>query len=131
MTATPAETKVPTEHGQAWDGFKGGLWRDAIDVRDFVQHNYTPYEGDGSFLAGPTERTTQVWQKLLSMFPTENERGIYDVDVRTPSRIDAFEPGFVDADLDLVVGLQTDAPLNRAIMPNGGLRMVENSLKAY
>lgn len=131
MTATPAETKVPTEHGQAWDGFKGGLWRDAIDVRDFVQHNYTPYEGDDSFLAGPTERTTQVWQKLLSMFPTENERGIYDVDVRTPSRIDAFEPGFVDADLDLVVGLQTDAPLRRAIMPGGGWRMVEGALDAY
>ncbi|MCX4666603.1 formate C-acetyltransferase [Streptomyces sp. NBC_01381] len=131
MSATPAETKVPTEHGQAWHGFKGGLWQDAIDVRDFVQHNYTPYEGDDSFLAGPTERTTQVWQKLLSMFPTENERGIYDVDVRTPSRIDAFEPGFVDADLDLVVGLQTDAPLRRAVMPNGGWRMVEGALDAY
>ncbi|MEU3738524.1 MULTISPECIES: formate C-acetyltransferase [unclassified Streptomyces] len=128
MTATPAETTV---HGEAWDGFKGGLWRDAIDVRDFVQQNYTPYEGDDSFLAGPTERTTQVWQKLLAMFPAEIERGIYDVDVKTPSRIDAFKPGFIDADRDLIVGLQTDAPLKRAIMPNGGWRMVEGALNAY
>ncbi|WP_409236670.1 formate C-acetyltransferase [Streptomyces sp. PA5.6] len=132
MTATPAETTV---NGGAWDGFKGGLWRDAIDVRDFVQQNYTPYEGDGSFLAGPTERTTGVWQKLLSMFPTEIERGIYDVDVKTPSRIDAFGPGYVDGTAadhkDLIVGLQTDAPLRRAIMPNGGWRMVEGALNAY
>ncbi|WAL96060.1 formate C-acetyltransferase [Streptomyces sp. Je 1-369] len=132
MTATPAEATV---NGGAWDGFKGGLWRDAIDVRDFVQQNYTPYEGDGSFLAGPTERTTEVWQKLLSMFPTEIERGIYDVDVKTPSRIDAFGPGYVDGTAadhkDLIVGLQTDAPLRRAIMPNGGWRMVEGALNAY
>lgn len=132
MTATPAETTV---HGEAWDGFKGGLWRDAIDVRDFVQQNYTPYEGDDSFLAGATERTTQVWQKLLSMFPTENERGIYDVDVKTPSRIDAFKPGYIDGGAadhaDLIVGLQTDAPLRRAIMPGGGWRMVESALNAY
>ncbi|MGW6055239.1 formate C-acetyltransferase [Streptomyces sp. NPDC055189] len=128
MTATPAETTV---HGEAWNGFKGGLWRDAVDVRDFVQQNYTPYEGDDSFLAGPTERTARVWQKLLSMFPAENERGIHDVDVQTPSRIDAFRPGYIDADLDLIVGLQTDAPLKRAIMPNGGWRMVEGALNAY
>ncbi|MWA11724.1 formate C-acetyltransferase [Streptomyces sp. BA2] len=132
MTATPAEATV---HGEAWDGFKGGLWRDAIDVRDFVQQNYTPYEGDDSFLAGPTERTTQAWQRLLSMFPAENERGIHDVDVKTPSRIDAFGPGYVDGTAadhaDLIVGLQTDAPLKRAIMPAGGWRMVESALNAY
>ncbi|MER6632713.1 formate C-acetyltransferase [Streptomyces sp. NPDC000987] len=142
MTATPAETTnvtpaaprpapEPSAQGDAWAGFRGGLWRDAIDVRDFVQHNYTPYEGDGAFLAGPTERTTKVWNKLLAMFPTENERGIYDVDAKTPSRIDAFAPGYVDRDLDLIVGLQTDAPLKRAIMPNGGWRMVESALNAY
>ncbi|AZM53768.1 formate acetyltransferase [Streptomyces sp. WAC 01529] len=121
--------------GKAWDGFKGGLWRDTVDVRDFVQQNYTPYEGDASFLAGATERTTQVWQKLLSMFPTEIERGIHDVDVKTPSRIDAFKPGYIDGTAadhrDLIVGLQTDAPLKRAIMPNGGWRMVEGALNAY
>ncbi|MBO1336473.1 formate C-acetyltransferase [Streptomyces sp. VRA16 Mangrove soil] len=132
MTATPAEK---TTHGEAWEGFKGGLWRDAIDVRDFVQQNYTPYEGDGSFLAGPTERTTAMWDRLLGMFPTEIERGIYDVDAKTPSRIDAFRPGYIDGDAkdhkDLIVGLQTDAPLKRAIMPNGGWRMVEGALNAY
>ncbi|MGP3772700.1 formate C-acetyltransferase [Streptomyces sp. SDT5-1] len=133
MTATSAEK---TTHGEeAWEGFKGGLWRDAVDVRDFVQRNYTPYEGDGSFLAGPTERTTAVWNKLLAMFPEEIERGVHDVDVRTPSRIDAFRPGYVDGTAadhtDLIVGLQTDAPLKRAIMPNGGWRMVEGALTAY
>ncbi|WP_369235561.1 formate C-acetyltransferase [Streptomyces sp. R21] len=136
MTATPAEKTAgepagTTVHGTAWDGFKGGLWRDAIDVRDFVQCNYTPYEGDGSFLVGPTARTTEVWNKILAMFPAEIERGIHDVDVKTPSRIDAFAPGYIDRGLDLVVGLQTDAPLKRAIMPNGGWRMVETALNAY
>ncbi|MFI6862681.1 formate C-acetyltransferase [Streptomyces sp. NPDC050421] len=128
MTATAAE--ATTDSG-AWDGFTGGLWRDAIDVRDFVQHNYTPYEGDSSFLAGPTPRTTAVWARLLAMFPDEIARGVHDVDVTTPSRIDAFRPGYIDADLDLIVGLQTDAPLKRAIMPNGGWRMVEGALHAY
>lgn len=132
MTATPAEA---TKNGGAWDGFKGGLWRDAIDVRDFVQQNYTPYEGDADFLTGPTQRTTAVWNKLLSMFPQEIEQGIYDVDVQTPSRVDAFKPGYIDGDAknhrDLIVGLQTDGALKRAIMPNGGWRMVEGALNAY
>ncbi|MHB9861097.1 formate C-acetyltransferase [Streptomyces sp. YIM S03343] len=142
MTATPAESNTVTPAaaeratdtpatGDAWEGFRGGLWRDAVDVRDFVQNNYTPYEGDSSFLAGPTERTTKVWDKLLGMFPTEIERGVYDVDTKTPSRIDAFEPGYIEKDLDVIVGLQTDAPLKRAIMPNGGWRMVEGALNAY
>ncbi|KOV57540.1 formate C-acetyltransferase [Streptomyces sp. MMG1121] len=141
MTATPAETTTaphaeePTGRApapvDAWAGFRDGHWRDMIDVRDFVQRNYTPYVGDASFLTGPTERTSWVWDKLLSMFPEEIERGIHDVDVSTPSRIDAFAPGYIDPDLDLIVGLQTDAPLKRAIMPNGGWRMVEGALKAY
>ncbi|MFF9018116.1 formate C-acetyltransferase [Streptomyces sp. NPDC014870] len=131
MTATPAEATVNERAETAWKGFKGGLWRDAVDVRDFIQQNYTPYEGDASFLAGPTERTTAVWDKLLALFPVERERGVYDVDVTTPSAIDAFAPGYIDQDLDLIVGLQTDAPLKRAIMPNGGWRMVESSLRDY
>ncbi|MEL3951758.1 formate C-acetyltransferase [Streptomyces sp. LNU-CPARS28] len=147
MTATPADatpaeaTSVDaapvdaTGHGGAWDGFKGGLWRDSIDVRDFVQHNYAPYDGAADFLTGPTPRTTAVWQRLLSMFPEENERGVHDVDIATPSRIDAFKPGYVDGTAvdhkDLIVGLQTDAPLKRAIMPNGGWRMVESALNSY
>ncbi|MFI6639363.1 formate C-acetyltransferase [Streptomyces sp. NPDC050504] len=131
MTATPAEKTA----AGAWEGFEGGRWREAIDVRDFVQRNYTPYEGDGSFLAGPTARTTALWGRLLAMFPEENAKGVHDVDVRTPSRIDAFGPGYVhgtaDDHEDLIVGLQTDAPLKRAIMPAGGWRMVEGALDAY
>ena len=114
-----------------WHGFRGGLWRDAIDVRDFVQHNYTPYTGGPEFLAGPTPRTTALWERLLALFPEERERGVYDVDTATPSRIDAFEPGWIDRGRELIVGLQTDAPLKRAIMPNGGWRMVEGALRAY
>ncbi|MFF0740938.1 formate C-acetyltransferase [Streptomyces sp. NPDC004111] len=133
MTATQ-EATVGGEAGEAvaaWDGFQDGPWREAVDVRDFVQRNYAPYEGDAAFLAGPTERTTAVWEKLLSMFPEEISKGIYDVDVKTPSRIDAFAPGYIDADKDLIVGLQTDGALKRAIMPNGGWRMVETALNAY
>lgn len=128
MTAAAAE---PRTNGEAWDGFEGGLWRDAIDVRDFIQQNYTPYEGDDSFLAGPTERTTAVWNRLLGMFPDEIAKGIYDVDVKTPSTIAGFKPGYIDEKLDLIVGLQTDGALKRAIMPNGGWRMVEGALNAY
>ena len=128
MTTQPAER---TRDRGAWDGFRGGLWRDAIDVRDFIQHNYTPYEGDAAFLAGPTERTTAVWQRLLAMFPEEREHGVYDVDTATPSSITAFGPGYVDKDRELIVGLQTDSPLKRAIMPAGGWRMVAAALEAY
>ncbi|MDB1089193.1 formate C-acetyltransferase [Streptomyces sp. ACA25] len=128
MTTQPSRTGA--DHG-AWEGFKGGLWRDSIDVRDFIQQNYVPYTGDAAFLAGPTERTTRVWEKLLDMFPAERERGIHDVDTRTPSSITAFEPGWIDQELDLIVGLQTDAPLRRAMIPAAGWRMVENALTAY
>ncbi|GAB0103663.1 formate C-acetyltransferase [Nocardia sp. JMUB6875] len=125
-------TMIGTEpRTEAWTGFKGGLWRDAINVRDFIQQNYTPYEGDGSFLAGPTTRTLGIWDKLSAMFPAERERGIYDVDQHTPSTITAHKPGYIDQDSELIVGLQTDAPLKRAIMPYGGYRMVQSSLAAY
>ncbi|MET7695713.1 formate C-acetyltransferase [Streptomyces sp. NPDC005483] len=115
----------------AWRGFTGTRWRTHIDVRDFVQANYTPYEGDASFLTGPTERTRSVWRKVSALFPEERRRGILDVDTATPSTITSHAPGYIDWDRELIVGLQTDAPLRRAIMPNGGLRMVENGLKAY
>ncbi|MET9604451.1 formate C-acetyltransferase [Streptomyces sp. NPDC006512] len=128
MTATPAET---TKNAEAWDGFKGGLWRDAIDVRDFIQQNYTPYEGDDSFLAGPTERTTAVWKAITDKFPEERERGVYDIAHDIPSSITAHAPGWIDRDKDLIVGLQTDAPLKRAIMPYGGWRMVAGALETY
>ncbi|MFC7263364.1 formate C-acetyltransferase [Streptomyces lutosisoli] len=116
---------------EAWRGFAGTQWRERVDVRDFIQANYTPYEGDAAFLAGPTDRTRAVWEKVSALFPEERRRGILDVDAKTPSTITSHSPGYIDRERELIVGLQTDAPLKRAIMPNGGLRMVENSLKAY
>ncbi|MFI5533385.1 formate C-acetyltransferase [Kitasatospora sp. NPDC051853] len=115
----------------AWEGFKGGLWRDSVDVRDFIQQNYTPYLGDSSFLAGPTERTTAVWKAITDRFPEERAKGVYDVAYDIPSTITAHAPGYIDRDKDLIVGLQTDAPLKRAIMPNGGWRMVAGALETY
>ncbi|MEO3811612.1 formate C-acetyltransferase [Sphaerisporangium sp. B11E5] len=115
----------------AWHGFRGTAWRELIDVRAFIQANYTPYEGDESFLAGATERTRAVWGKITELLPEERRRGVYDVDATTPSSITAHPPGYIDRDRELIVGLQTDAPLKRAIMPQGGLRMVQNGLAAY
>ena len=127
MTATAAAPAVSTP----WQGFTPGPWQNAIDVRDFIQCNYTPYDGDAEFLAGATARTTGIWAKLSAMFPEERQRGVYDIDPLTPSSITAHAPGYIDQENELVVGLQTDAPLKRAIMPNGGYRMVENALKTY
>jgi formate C-acetyltransferase len=126
--ATRADAEAPA---MAWHGFAGQRWRDEIDVRGFIQANYTPYEGDAGFLVGPTERTLAVWHKVSALFPEERRKGVLDVDPSTPSTITSHRPGFIDRDRELIVGLQTDAPLRRAIMPNGGLRMVENGLKAY
>jgi formate C-acetyltransferase len=114
-----------------WRTFTGTQWRLTVDVRDFIQHNYTPYEGDGSFLAGATERTRGIWAKLSDLMLVERDKGVLDVDVHTPASITAHAPGYIDSDAELIVGLQTDAPLKRAIMPNGGWRMVETGLKAY
>lgn len=128
MTATTSDAVTNTT---AWRGFEQGQWTDTIDVRDFIQRNYTPYEGDASFLAGATERTTKVWDTLLGMFPQERDKGIYDVDVHTPSTITSHKPGYIVEGEEVIVGLQTDAPLKRAIMPNGGWRMVEGALQTY
>ncbi|MFJ5778882.1 formate C-acetyltransferase [Streptomyces sp. NPDC093094] len=128
---TTATTTAGERVTEAWRGFAGTRWRERIDVRDFIQANYTPYEGDASFLAGPTDRTRAVWEKVAALFPQERERGVLDVDAATPSTITSHAPGWIDRDRELIVGLQTDAPLKRAVMPCGGLRMVENSLKAY
>ena len=114
----------------AWDGFVRGHWSEEIDVRDFIQHNYTPYEGDASFLAGPTEKTLRVWETLEKNYLSEERKvRILDVDTHTPADIDAFKPGYISEDDDVIVGLQTDAPLKRAMMPNGGWRMVETAIK--
>jgi len=125
--APPAATS-PRE--RAWDGFKPGPWQSRINLRDFIQRNYTPYEGDASFLAGPTARTRKVWEKLLPLLAKELEKGVLDVS-QEPSSILAHAPGYIDKSLELIVGLQTDAPLKRAIMPKGGWKVVEASLKAY
>ncbi|MDX8052349.1 formate C-acetyltransferase [Lentzea sp. BCCO 10_0798] len=102
-----------------------------IDVRGFIQANCTPYDGDATFLSGPTPRTTALWHRLTEMFVDERARGIYDVDPNTPSSITAHAPGYIDRDHEIIVGLQTDGPLKRAIMPTGGLRLVETSLATY
>ncbi|MFB4294680.1 formate C-acetyltransferase [Nonomuraea sp. ATR24] len=115
----------------AWRGFHGTAWRNQVDVRAFIQANVTPYTGDESFLSGPTQRTRAVWARMTALFPEERRRGVHDVDTATPSSITAHRPGYIDPDRELIVGLQTDAPLKRAIMPAGGLRMVESGLAAY
>src|SRR4051812_2666169 len=118
------------ESREPWRGFNPGLWQRDINVRWFLQQNYTPYDGDAKFLAPPTERTRQIWKKLETMFLEERKKGVLDVS-QIPSSITAHDPGYIDKVNELIVGLQTDAPLKRAIMPNGGFRMVLNSLKAY
>jgi formate C-acetyltransferase len=118
------------EAQDAWRGFKPGLWQRDINVRWFLQQNYTPYEGDDAFLAPATERTKRLWKKLEALFVEERKKSVLDIS-QIPSSITAHPPGYIDRDSEVIVGLQTDAPLKRAIMPNGGLRMVLNSLKAY
>lgn len=114
-----------------WNNFKGELWKDEINVRDFIQCNYTPYTGDDSFLETSTENTKKVWNKLTEMFKIERQRGIYEAETKIPQAIDAYKAGYIDKDAEVIVGLQTDKPLKRAIFPKGGLRMVKNSLEAF
>ncbi len=116
-----------------WNGFvKNADWTDDINVRDFIQLNYTPYTDDSSFLTGPTESTKKLWNEVLDLYKKERDNGgVLDADTSTPSSVNAFEAGYIDKDLEQIVGLQTDAPLKRAIMPNGGIRIVEKSCEAY
>jgi formate C-acetyltransferase len=116
---------------QAWRGFRGRAWQRDIDVAEFIRENVTPYTGDAAFLAGPTPRTTRLWHSVSELFAEERTLGILDADPHTPSTITSHQPGYVDRADELIVGLQTDAPLRRAIMPAGGLRMVANGLAAY
>ena len=112
--------------------FRQGGWNLSIDVREFIQRNYTPYDGDESFLCGPTQRTEKLWSEVRELLDAERKAGgVLDIDAKTISDIDAYAPGYIDKDLEQIVGLQTDAPLKRAIMPFGGIRMVRNSLAAY
>lgn len=116
-----------------WRNFNTtGEWTKEIDVRGFIQANYTPYEGNSDFLASPTEKTTKLWDKVLELYKKETENnGVLDVDVKTPSSINAYEAGYIDKSLEEIVGFQTDEPLKRAIMPNGGIRIVEKSCESY
>jgi len=123
----PVATAPPLD---PWRGFTPGPWTEVIAVRDFIQRNYAPYEGDASFLTPATQRTQGLWQRLGVLFEEERKLGVLDVS-QTPSSITAHEPGYIDRDAELIVGLQTDAPLKRAIFPNGGFRMVKAGLEAY
>lgn len=118
-------------NNESWAGFKGELWKKEVNVRDFIQNNYTPYTGDDSFLKPSSEKTRKVWNKLTEMFKVEREKGVYDTETKLPQSITTYGPGYIDKDNEVVVGLQTDAPLKRGIFPKGGIRMVENSLEAY
>ena len=118
---------------EQWKNFKKGDWQSEINVRDFIQHNYTPYEGDDSFLAGPTEKTKKLWNEVLDLYKKESNSkgGVLDIDTKTISTITAHDAGYIDKDLEDIVGLQTDSPLKRAIMPFGGIRIVEKACEAY
>ena len=118
---------------EQWNKFQPGDWQKEINVRDFIQRNYTPYEGDSSFLKGTTEKTQKLWDEVLELYKKEKESkgGVLDIDTKTVSTVAAHEAGYIDKDLEEIVGLQTDAPLKRAIMPFGGIRIVEKSCEAY
>lgn len=117
--------------GNLQNDFDGFIWKREINVRDFIQHNYTPYTGDESFLEGPSEKTLKVWNKLTEMFKVERAKGVYDTETKLPQSIDTYGAGYIDKENEVIVGLQTDAPLKRGIFPKGGIRMVESALKAY
>ena len=118
---------------EQWNKFQPGDWQKEINVRDFIQRNYTPYEGDSSFLTGTTEKTKKLWDEVLELYKKEKESngGVLDIDTKTVSTVAAHDAGYIDKDLEEIVGLQTDAPLKRAIMPFGGIRIVEKSCEAY
>jgi len=114
-----------------WEGFKEGTWQDNIDVRNFIQKNYKLYEGDSSFLEGKSEKTDKVWSKAYELIVEEVKKGIIDVATDVVSGIDNYAPGYIDKENEVIVGLQTDAPLKRIVNPFGGMRMVQSSLEEY
>lgn len=119
------------EMTRAWEGFNSGEWRHLVNVRNFIQKNYTPYSGDDSFLQGPTDKTKAVWEKAHSLIVEEIQKGVIDIDTTTVSGIDNFNPGYIDKDNEVIVGLQTDAPLKRIVNPFGGLRTAKSALEQY
>ena len=128
--ATAISETIQEQPTSPWEGFRSGFWQKQINVRDFIQQNYDPYEGDADFLASATERTKKLWQRLNELFLEERKKGVLDISP-IPSSITSHAPGYIDRANELIVGLQTEAPLKRSIMPNGGLRMVLNALKTY
>ena len=127
---TLPQVSEQTDLRDPWRGFTRGDWNERIDVRDFIQRNYTPYEGDAEFLAPATDKTLRLWDTLeRDYLSVERERRVYDVDTTTPADIDAFPAGYISDDDDVIVGLQTDVPLKRAMMPNGGWRMVRTAIE--
>ncbi len=116
----------------AWKDFVKGTWCKKIDVRDFIQKNYTKYEGDDSFLQGPTSKTLKLWEKVSKLMSEETKKGgVLDADTKIISTITSHDAGYVDKDLEIIVGLQTDKPLKRAMMPNGGIRTAAKALEEY
>lgn len=116
----------------SWKGFVSGRWKQEIDVRDFIQRNYTPYEGDESFLEGPTRRTGRLLAKLEALLAQEREKGgVLDVDTETVSSLTHYRPGYLDKQDELIVGIQTDSPLKRGVNPFGGIKMTRNACRAY
>jgi formate C-acetyltransferase len=115
----------------AWDGFKKGSWQKEVNLRDFIYRNISPYEGDDSFLAPVTERTNALWQEVCKLIKIENEKGILDAETKKPSCIVSHGPGYINKELEKIVGLQTDKPLKRGIMPRGGIRVIQSALKNY
>ncbi len=129
MSATATASK-DLHREDPWEGFTDGNWRTSIDVRDFILTNYTPYLGDSSFLAGPTRKTLQVWDTLQRGYlSVERAKRVYDVETHIPADVDAFPAGYISTDDDVIVGLQTDVPLKRPMMPAGGWRMVETAIR--
>ena len=124
--------KISDEGKALWEGFKTGAWTERVEVSDFIKRNYTPYYGNADFLSPATERTKKIWNKVMELMKLETKKGgLLDADVSTPSQVDSHKAGYIDKDLEIIVGLQTDAPLKRAIMPFGGYRMVHSSCEAY
>ena len=125
-------TQLTEAQQKAWEGFVGGDWQNEVNVRDFIQKNYTPYEGDESFLADATPATTALWDKVMEGIKIENKtHEPLDFDTDNPSTITSHKPGYINKELEKIVGLQTDAPLKRAIMPFGGIKMVKGSCEVY
>lgn len=116
---------------EEWNGFKPGKWNEQIDVADFISINYEEYKGDESFLEGPTTKTKNVWNKCVDLLKEELKKHVLDIDTEHMSGINSFKPGYIDKDSEVIVGLQTDAPLKRIVNPYGGIRLVDKELEVY